>query len=276
MDQTKNMENKKNSARAITIKELWGIFIQRLWVLILVAAIGVGVAYTVVQLTFVPQYESVATLYIMREDDDDSPSEKVQEYNLAIRVLYDCDYILKSHKVLDQVIVKLKNSEDPIDLTYGELRSSITISNPTDTRILEVKVVGDTPEEAKRTVDALCEIGTGSISTLMNEGQVTLYEYGLKSTSPCNKTGIMTFMLIGVAIAVGVYMIFVIAYMVDDRIKSDEDIENYFGLSVLGDIPDASEQQNKRYGSYRRYGAYKYRAYQYSAGASKKSGGESK
>lgn len=273
------MENRKNSARAITIKELWGIFIQRLWIMVLAAAIGVGAVYAVVQLTFVPKYESVATLYIMREDDDDSASEKVQEYNLAIRVLYDCDYILKSHKVLDEVIVELKNSENPIELSYGELRSSITISNPKDTRILEVKVVGKTPEEAKRTVDALCEIGTGSISSLMNEGQVTLYEYGLKSSAPCNKTGIMTFMLIGAAIAIGVYMILVVAYMLDDRIKSDEDIENYFGLSVLGDIPDASEQQNKRYGSYRRYGrysAYKYRAYQYSAGTSNKNGGENK
>ena len=39
----------------------------------------------------------------------------------------------------------------------------------------------------------------------------------------------------------------------DDCIRTDEDIENYLGLSVLGDIPNVNSKVKKHYGYYSPY-----------------------
>jgi len=65
-------------------------------------------------------------------------------------------------------------------------------------------------------------------------------------------------------VAIGVYCIFLLMFLMDDTLKTDEDCQKYLGLSILGDIPDADMTQRKKYGYYRGYGyrsKYKYSRY---------------
>ena len=47
-----------------------------------------------------------------------------------------------------------------------------------------------------------------------------------------------------------------IIYLLDDRIRTEEDIERYLGLSVLGDIPNADDKKSHQYGYYKAYGSH--------------------
>ena len=240
------MENTKNS-RAITLKELWDIFLQRLWLIILVGILVAGASFAAYHFTFVPMYESVSTLYVMRQSDDATAAEKIQEYNLAIWGINDYDYMLKSQKTLSAVGEELK--KEGITTSYNALKASISVNNPENTRILEVRVVSDSAEHAKLTVDLICKIGVDTITTVMDsEDQITVFEQGTINTTPCNRRNPFTFVLLGIISAIAVYFIFVITYLLDDRIKSDEDIEEYLSLSVLGDIPEIGSINDKHYG----------------------------
>jgi len=216
----------------------------------------------VIQITFVPKYDSVAIIYIMKEEGDMSSAEKVNEYNLAIRAIYDYDYMLKSKTVLNAVREKLKDEvDDPVLNSYSSLRQALKISNPLDTRILEVSIESEDPKASKLIVDAICEIGMEKIAETMDgEGQASLFEKGSVRpvSSPCNKTGVVTYIIVGLCVAVAAFVVFLIIHMFDDRIKTNEEVEEYFGLSILGDIPDANESNVKRYRRYGRYGAYKH------------------
>ena len=114
----------------------------------------------------------------------------------------------------------------------------------------------DSPENAKRIVDAICEIGQEQITEAMGFQQVNLYEYGTLNDKPCNTTSMTTYMLVGMIAAVLVYSIYLIIYLLDDRIRTEEDIERYLGLSVLGDIPNADDKKSRQYGYYKAYGAH--------------------
>jgi hypothetical protein len=52
--------------------------------------------------------------------------------------------------------------------------------------------------------------------------------------------------------------IFLFIFLLDDRIRTEEDIERYLGLSILGDIPNIDDVKNKKKGyyKYKGYGAY--------------------
>ncbi len=215
----------------------------------LAAIVAVGTMYLILQLTFVPEYDSTATLYILRQDQNESSNGSSDDFSLALKVVNDCDYLLKSHSVLDEVIDELG-----LGISYDALSGSITTSNPENTRILEVRVTSDSPQKAKQIVDSVCTVGAQKIEEAMGFKQVNLYELGGLNTKPCNITGLMSYLLVGIVVAVLVYTGFLIAYLVDDRIRTEDDIERYLGLSVLGDIPNANAAGKGHYGYNSAYG----------------------
>ena len=240
------MENGEK-LRVVGLRDLWDIFVKRLWIMVLAAAVTAVGLFAVAGITYTPRYESTATLYILRQDEMDGSNGSSDDFSLALKVVNDCNYLLKSHSVLDQVINSLG-----LDLSYRELYDSLSIANPSETRILEVTVEADSPAEAKRIVDEVCNVGTVKIEEAMGFQQVNLYEYGILMEEPCNRIGLAICVLVGMVAAVMVYCVFLVAFLVDDRIRTEEDVENYLHLSILGDIPNANEPK-KRQGYYGRY-----------------------
>ena len=239
--------NETNYARVITLKDLWSLFIRRIILIVLVAAIAVGSVVALDMMSFKPQYASTATIYILRQSDDEATSigEANSELNLALRLVYDCNYFLKSRTVLNTVIEDLD-----LDMTYNELYSRITSTNPSNTRILEITVQGDTPEQAKAIVDRICDIGPGEIEKAVGFSQVHLYEYGNLPVSPSNNPSIVKYFVVGLAAAIVAYAVFLLMYIADDRIRSDEEIEKLLGLSILAEIPNVGGGGIARYGYY--------------------------
>ncbi len=249
--------NEQTNTKVITLGDLWGIFLRRLWVLLLVAVITVGATFAGITLTFVPRYESTATLYILQQNQT-TPDKNYEDFNLALKVVNDCTHLIKSHSVLDGVIKDLD-----LDVSYQELYKSIKITNPTDTRILEVVVESDSPQKAKLIVDTICSIGTEKITEAMGFEQVNFYEKGVLNESPSNATSVLTYIIIGVVAMVVTYAVFLIRYILDDNIRTDEDIKNYLGVSILGDIPNYDESRRKKHGrKYYQNRYYKRRYYQ--------------
>jgi hypothetical protein len=93
---------------------------------------------------------------------------------------------------------------------------------------------------------------------------VSIVMDGRLNTNPSNTTSLTTYALVGIVAAVLVYGIFFLMFMLDDSVWTDEEIEKYLGVSILGDIPDANSTRKKGYGygKYGKYGAYgRYGAY---------------
>ena len=54
--------------------------------------------------------------------------------------------------------------------------------------------------------------------------------------------------------------IYVVVYILDDKIKTADDVEKYLGLTVLGLIPNSNAELYPRSRKYK-YGKYKYQQY---------------
>ena len=237
--------NQNSNDRIVTLRDLWNILMQRLVILIVIAALVTASGYVFAKVTYEPVYKSTATLYILR-DGEHSPStigEANTEYTLALKVVNDCTYLLKSRSVVNQVIKDLD-----LQTTYEVLNRKITTNNPTSTRVLEVTVRAATAQEAKAVVDRLCAIGEARIAEAMGYDQVNVYEQGTLPKDPSNPVSLMLHLIIGMAAAAVVYVCFVLAFLIDDRIRTEEDIQRYLGLSILGDIVNVYEEHKGRYG----------------------------
>lgn len=254
--------------RVITLKDLWDVFRHRFLLMVLAAIIVMGGMFAFNKITFTPQYDSTATLYILRQSNDGSDPDSYYDFSLALNLVNDCDHLLKSHAVLDAVIQELN-----LDMDYEDLYGRVSVANPEETRVLEVTVAADSPEMAKKIVDKVCEKGTVKIDEAMGIKQVNLYEYGVLDPEPSNRTGLLMYLLMGMVAAVFVYSYYLVRFLLDDRIRTDEDIERHLGLSILGEIPNANAKKHGKYG----YGGYGYgKGYGYGYGQGQDKGKASK
>lgn len=147
-----------------------------------------------------------------------------------------------------------------LSTSYSELSKSISTSNPTNTRFLQVSVTSTTPAQAKMIVDKLCEIGVEKITGAMGFNQANIFEFGILNENPSNAVGITKYLIAGIAAALVVYFIYIVIFLLDDSIYTGEEIEQVLGVTILGEIPNADDSasgKKKKYGKYG-YGRYGY------------------
>lgn len=238
---------KKNTMRVITLEDLWTVFANHILPIVLAAVLCVGLLFAYSTFVVTPKYSSTSTLYILRQERSNDYVYTQSDFALALNVVNDCAYMVKSHEVLDKVIDKLD-----LDMSYKALCNSISITNPDNTRILEIRVENEDAQQAKEIVDAICSTAANRINKTMGVDQVNVYSKGTVGIAPSNSTGISKYVLTAVIAAFAVYAIYLVALMLDDKIKTEEDVQKYLGLSVLGMIPNSkdSKYKSKKYGYY--------------------------
>lgn len=190
--------------RVITLKDLWELFLRRFPAMLLAATVGIWGLFFYAKLIQEPEYESTATLYILRQ----SGGEDYDDFSLALKVVDDSAYVLKSHAVLDEVIRQLN-----LDMTVRELDERVSTENPEETRILEVTVRAESPEQAKAIVDALCAVGEEKIAQTLGIAYVQVFEPGTVAKENCNALGIQMYVLASAVAAVAVYGMSFVAFV---------------------------------------------------------------
>ena len=234
------MQEMKNDEIEVDLKELFFVFWGKLWIIHL-SGIVLGIAayfYTSVMIT--PQYASDGTVYILTRSNSNQ-QVTTGDLNMSAQLTSDFEELIISHTVLDEVIEQI----DYEGLTFGSLKNKITVTNRTDTRILQITVTDPDPLMAKAIVDKVIEISSEKIKSIMDIEAVNLVDEGtLNSTpvSPSYKKNVLIGVLIGIVITSAIV---IVMYLLDDKIHTGEDIEKYLGLSVLGVIPEVSNEKKK-------------------------------
>ena len=246
--------NNKITLKTISLKDLWNVLRGCfLFVIGAVIVFTVGM-YAYAKVNYTPKYSSTGTIYLVdysrysSEDGDKlNNNQWTVEYTLANVIASDTMYVLKSRTVLNAVgeDVGIKNG-------YGALKNAITIENPEDTRVLEITATADSPEKAKAIVDSLCKHGPAEAKNVLLYDSIRPYEEGTLNTWPINQVTLLGYLKFGIIAGALVYLFFLAMFLFDNYIHTEEDIERYLGVSIIGDIPDADAPKKKnKYANYR-------------------------
>ena len=149
------------SLKSISLKDFWNIFRGSIWIMLAVGILVTGLSYFYAKSTYTPSYTSTATMYLIgkNEEGEFESGDFASGYAIALRIMSDCDYLMKSRSVLDKV-----GEEVGIQNGYKVLKSRITINNPEETRVMEISATYSSPEMAKKIVDSVCKVGAEYIN----------------------------------------------------------------------------------------------------------------
>ena len=135
-------------------------------------------------------------------------------------------------------------------MTYGQLKAKIRITNPADTRILNLTVTDTDPVRAKAIVDKVADASSDYIGDIMEMIPPKIIEEGVVPPLPASPSIQKNAVLGGLAFAVFACGLITLRVILNDTVRSEEDVEKYLGISVLASIPDdngmAKEQLRRR------------------------------
>ncbi len=234
------MDEREKDEIEIDLLQLVGVLWEKVGV-IAGATIGSAlIALLVTQFLMTPMYESTASVYVINRQGEVG-SATSSDLSAATSLTYDFEHMVTTHRILEPAMKRVG-----LEMSVEELARRITVTNPSNTRILEITVEDEDPEMAKRIVDELSAIAAETIVEIMEIEKVNSIDEGLvadKPSSPSMKKNIAIGGMLGCLIASGLV---VMQFILDDTIKTDEDIEKYLHLSVLGAIPDMENNKPAR------------------------------
>lgn len=241
------MENEKNlrdnDEMEIDLLQLFYALKKKIWFILAAMIIGGGLAGAYSKFLITPQYSSTSMMYILSKE---TTLTSLADLQIGSQLTEDYKVIVNSRPVLGEVIDSLA-----LDMSYEQLLAKISIGNPTDTRILTVTVTDPDPYRAKAIVDCVAETASDYIGEIMEMIPPKIIENGTVSTrktSPSNGKNAVLGALAGMVLVCGVIVIQVI---MNDTVRTEEDVERYLGLTVLASVPlrEGEERTKPRHNS---------------------------
>lgn len=228
------MEKKFEDDDEIDLLELFYALRHRWWAILLALVIGAGAAGVYTKKLIAPHYQSTSMVYVLSKE---TTLASLADLQIGSQLTKDYSVIIKSRPVLQEVIDKQN-----LDLTTDELGEMITIDNPKDTRILSITVEDIEPMRAKAIVDEVTKSASNYIGDIMEMVPPKVIEDGVVAVKPSSPSVKKNAAVGGLGLAVLVGGLICLKTVLDDTIKSEEDIEKYLGLSVLAVIPDTEKK----------------------------------
>ena len=218
----------------INVFELLMELKKRIASILLAGLIGLVVGYAYSSLLITPLYTSTSMVYVVGSDSVISSLANLQ---LGSQLTRDYQVMIKNRTVMENVVKELN-----LPYSYRGLRNRISLSNPEGTRILNIRVTDSDPVRAKQVADAVAKEASEYIADIMEQDPPKIIEEGeipTGKTSPNNTKNAMTTALLAMVAVMG---IITIRFIMDDTIKTEDDIRNYFGVTVLAVVPLHEEE----------------------------------
>lgn len=230
------MENIHDDEMEIDLREIFYALKKRIFMILAVGLLCGCLSCVYTKFFMTPVYTSTSSMLVLTKE---TTLSSLADLQMGSQLTKDYTVLTTSREVLQKVI---ENQE--LNISYKALKSCITLDNPTDTRILNVSVTYPDAEKAKAIVDELANVASSYIGDKMEVIPPKIIEDGeipTVQTSPSMSKNTMLGLLAGLILSAGIVVVITI---MNDSIKTEDDIEKYLGISTLAVVPDRKDFNN--------------------------------
>ena len=229
----------KDDVIEIDLQELFALLLRWIWLIAIcgVAAALVGLMVCVFFVT--PKYQSTTRIFILNRNNEATISYTDLQMSTTLTKNY--GPLIKSRDVLEKVIEICE-----LDEKYEDLLNRVTVETVGDTSLIAITVTDPDPTMAQLIAKEVRIAASEHIKEVMEiqaanlETEANLPE---KPSSPSKMKWTLIGGLLGVFVCSA---ILIVQFLLDDTIKSAEEVEKYLGLSTLAMIPVVDETEKER------------------------------
>ncbi len=221
----------------LDLKELFFMFWNKKLEIILITlmfvAVGIGYSYFFVK----PEYTSTTSLVLAQSSSSGQTGDgaiSATDLTMNSKLVSTYSELIKRKAILGQVCENLNIPESNIQ----ELRGKIKVNSAKNTEIIEISVTNKDPNIAAAIANEIAKVFGEKIVEIYNISNVYLLDRAEANAVPSNinhMKDVVIFAFIGLVIA-AVYVL--LANMLDNTIKTEQDVEATTELLVLSSIPN--------------------------------------
>lgn len=209
------------------------VLLKRIWI-ILLCAILVGVGSLIYTVNFVqPMYQANVTMYVNNNSSKDNQYVSSSDLAVALRLVTTYVNIIKSDRVLERVI-----EDTGLMLTTSQVRAMISAEPEGETEMFRVTVTSANPQMSADIANTIAKVAPAEIAEIIEGSSAKIIDEARvpqKHSYPSYGVRAVVGFLIGGFLAI---FVFVLMYLLDIRIRSEEDLKNICDVPVLGVIPN--------------------------------------
>lgn len=199
-----------------------------LWILLAVV-IGGAVFGLYSKLILVPKYSSTAMMYVLSKE---TTLTSLADLQIGSQLTQDYKVMITSRPVLEKVITDLN-----LEYSYEEFKEELVIENPKDTRILQLSIEDADPNLAANIVNTVAKRSSEYIGEIMEMIPPKIVEEGIVAELPVTPNVLKNAVIGALLGAVLVCAAVTLQVVMNDTIKTEEDIEKYLKISTLAEVP---------------------------------------
>ena len=237
------VENNENNEFEIDIIELL-LRLADCWKIIVAGAVIGTMIMAIYSFIFAtPMYEATSKLYVVSSSDS---AINLSDLQIGDKLTADYTEVFNTWEVHEIVRQNLG-----LEYTREEMQGMVSISNPSDTRVLYITVTHEDPVLAAEMSNEYAYVAKQYISMTMLTDEPSDFSEALVPDEPVSPRKKLN---VAIGFAMGVFAacaFVVVQFLLDDKIKTADDIRKYTGLPTLAVIPDNDEafrDQNDRSG----------------------------
>ena len=223
----------------IDLKEIMGLILHNTTIIILAALCAGIFLFTQGKLNRSTIYTSTTKMYVLsRNNLEDTLTG---DANVISSVLEDYQALVTSKEVLEEVNRRLE-----LGSSYEQLLSQIAITIPQENKIVQLSVTDANPFKSMEIANTLRDVMAEYMENMMDVKLFDVVEKAMVGTPTTVDKAKRNAVLGAVIVACMVIGLIVMRYLIDDRIKTAEEIETKLGLSVLASIPMSEKQMPQK------------------------------
>lgn len=204
-----------NKVKEIDIKEHFTLIKKRLWILVLITIMTTALGYVKNTYFTTPLYQS-STRMIIGAD---------------LELMKTLQVLIRDATVLQKVTNELSLKQSP-----EQLAQQISVGSVDGSQVVNIFVVDTDPAMAAKIANTTAKVFKSEVPNIVGFSNVKLLTKAKINSYPINadeNRNLVIAFMIGMIVGIGVIYFL---ESLDDSVKSEEEIENILGFSVLGSV----------------------------------------
>ena len=237
------MEKKRNDNEEMEIDllELLMVMKKHLSAILLAGIVGLVIMFAYTSFLVTPLYSASSMMYVMPDNSNSMNSSTLSDMQVGQQLTSDYSNMIKSRSFMEDVIKKLN-----LTIDYQQLLEKVEVTNQTSSRILQVTVNDPNPQTAADIANEMASVAESKLKEITGMQAIKIYEEAAvpdRPSSPSLKKNCALGLLAGIVLAMAVITIL---YLLDDTIKTEDDIEKYLGMTTLAVLPYNGRKQQRQ------------------------------
>ena len=220
----------------ISLQDIFRILKKRLAMITVITLLATAASAIITYFFLTPKYEADTEILVNQSIKDQAQfNTGVVQANVQLVNTY--SDIIKSPTILKDVIDKLH-----LDITPDGLQGQLSVESKQNSQVFTVAVQDKNPAKALKIANTIATVFADKIPTIMSIDNVSILSKARLAAdghpvAPKPTLNMAIAFVVGLMVSVG--LAFLMEYL-DNTIKTEEDIEQFLELPVLGAVMEAS------------------------------------